>query len=132
LTLNPSRRGAAGACPPIGPPTHLRHRPAPTCLLQLGTVEAIRLTMQELYSSRVRTFRLRGRQGHPHRDGADLAASLDTDAWELLGEFTAENKRGTQVGAGAGEGRAARVRSSSSCVGRRAEPVRWVRWPPSG
>lgn len=83
--------------------------------LQLGTVESVTLTMRELYSSRVRNFRVKGRQTHPRRDGPDLAASIHSDAWELLGEFAAENKRGAQVGAcqlAGGEG--------GECCGRRA------------
>lgn len=52
--------------------------------------------MKELYSSRVHTFRVLGRQSHPRRDGPDLAASIDLDAWHLLGSFDAENKRGSQ------------------------------------
>lgn len=64
--------------------------------LQLGTVETIKLTMKELYSSRVHTFRVLGRSSHPRKDGPDLTASIKIDAWQLLGSFTAENKRGTQ------------------------------------
>jgi hypothetical protein len=67
------------------------------CLLQLGTIETMKLTMKELYSSRVENFRLLGRQSHPRRDGPDLTASIESDNWRLLGQFTAENKRGTQA-----------------------------------
>lgn len=68
----------------------------PALLLQLGTVETVKLTMKELYSSRVHTFRVLGRTSHPRKDGPDLTASLTSGAWQLLGSFTAENKRGTQ------------------------------------
>ena len=65
-------------------------------LLQLGTIETMKLTMKELYSSRVESFKLLGRQSHPRRDGPDFAASIESGNWQLLGHFTAENKRGTQ------------------------------------
>ncbi|KAF6254579.1 hypothetical protein COO60DRAFT_303443 [Scenedesmus sp. NREL 46B-D3] len=66
-------------------------------LSQLGTVETVQLTMKELYSSRVHTFRVFGRSTHPRKDGPDLAAGLSSDTWQLLGSFTAENRRGTQA-----------------------------------
>ncbi|WIA30772.1 hypothetical protein OEZ86_000832 [Tetradesmus obliquus] len=66
-------------------------------LSQLGTVETVKLTMKELYSSRVHTFRVFGRSSHPRKDGPDLTASLASESWQLLGSFTAENRRGTQA-----------------------------------
>eukprot|EP00775_Hariotina_reticulata_P005861 gene5861-6102_t len=65
-------------------------------LSQLGTVESVRLTMKELYSSRVHTFRVLGRTTHPRKDGPDYTHTLGSAAWQLLGSFTAENRRGTQ------------------------------------
>jgi hypothetical protein len=53
--------------------------------------------MKELYSSRVHTFRVFGRSSHPRKDGPDLTASLTSENWQLLGSFTAENRRGTQA-----------------------------------
>lgn len=52
----------------------------------------------ELYSSRVRDFELYGRQSHPRSDGSDYARNLNASSWELLGQFTAANVKGTQVG----------------------------------
>lgn len=65
-------------------------------LSQLGTVETVQLTMKEMYSGRIRVFRVKGRQTHPRRDGAEYTAGFDSKSWELLGEFVAENRRGTQ------------------------------------
>jgi hypothetical protein len=59
-------------------------------------VETVKLTMKELYSSRVHTFRVLGRSSHPRKDGPDFTPDLSSGAWHLMGSFTAENKRGTQ------------------------------------
>ncbi|GIL98209.1 hypothetical protein Vretimale_3628, partial [Volvox reticuliferus] len=67
-------------------------------LSQLGRVDEIKLTMKEMYSSRVREFVVKGRQSHPKKDGlADYARGLDLDSWQLLGVFLAENRKGSQV-----------------------------------
>ncbi|GIL47253.1 hypothetical protein Vafri_4115 [Volvox africanus] len=67
-------------------------------LSQLGRVDEIKLTMKEMYSSRVREFVVKGRQSHPKKDGlVDYARGLDLDSWQLLGVFLAENRKGSQV-----------------------------------
>lgn len=68
--------------------------------------------MKEMYSSRVKDFSVKSRQAHPKKDAAALAAAagapgsgtaagtfdysrtLDSDQWVLLGNFTAENRKG--------------------------------------
>lgn len=54
-------------------------------------------------SSRVRDFTVRGRQSHPKRDGhSDYALGFGSStAWQLVGNFTAANSKGTQVLIGA-------------------------------
>eukprot|EP00955_Chlamydomonas_euryale_P053396 355489-Chlamydomonas_euryale.AAC.22 len=73
------------------------HTPRP----QLGRVDAIEMTMKEMYSSRVKHFTVHGRQSHPQprraADGsADYASAFGSDGWRLLGDFTAANSKGTQ------------------------------------
>ena len=73
--------------PPF-PPTHsmtpLTLHPSPSPLVR---------------SSRVRDFTVRGRQSHPKRDGhSDYALGFGSStAWQLVGNFTAANTKGTQV-----------------------------------
>lgn len=50
----------------------------------------------ELYSSRVKEFEVRGRQSHPRTDGVEYSRGLDSPAWKLLGNYTAEKTKGTQ------------------------------------
>lgn len=66
-------------------------------LSQLGRVDEIELTMKELYSSRVKDFIVKGRQSHPKKDGGEYVSHFDDSIWILLGNYTAENKKGTQV-----------------------------------
>lgn len=48
----------------------------------------------ELYSSRIKGFEVRGRQTHPRVDGVELSRGLNSSSWKLLGNLTAENKKG--------------------------------------
>lgn len=66
--------------------------------MQLGRVDEIELVNKEMYSSRVRAFVVKGRQAHPKKDGhADYTRGFDSDSWQLIGNFTADNKKGSQV-----------------------------------
>ena len=51
----------------------------------------------ELYSSRVKEFEVRGRQTHPRLEGSDYARTLNSSGWQLLGNFTGQNIKGSQV-----------------------------------
>ena len=51
----------------------------------------------ELYSSRVHTFELKGRQTHPRHDGVEYGKGLNLTQWWLLGQYNASNIKGTQV-----------------------------------
>ena len=51
----------------------------------------------ELYSSRVHSFELRGRQTHPRHDGIEYGKGLNLTHWWLLGKYNASNTKGTQV-----------------------------------
>lgn len=55
------------------------------------------MLQDELYSSRIRGFEVFGRQSHPRAEGPDYGNHLDASAWQLLGNFTAANTKGTQV-----------------------------------
>ena len=55
------------------------------------------LFQDELYSSRIRVFAVYGRQNHPRAEGPDYGSHLNASAWQLLGNFTAANTKGTQV-----------------------------------
>ncbi len=68
-------------------------------MLQLGRVDEVELINKEMYSSRVKEFSVRGRQAHPRKDGppAEWPRWFDADAsWQLLGHFTAANRKGAQ------------------------------------
>ncbi|KAG1660846.1 hypothetical protein FOA52_008957 [Chlamydomonas sp. UWO 241] len=68
-------------------------------LSQLGRVDAIELTMKEMYSSRVKHFTVHGRQSRPQptrthaTDPPDYTTGFASDSWQLLGDFTAENSK---------------------------------------
>eukprot|EP00887_Chlorella_sp_A99_P002880 scaffold6.g2880.t1 len=68
-------------------------------LSQVAKLSRVALAQYELYSSRVRDFELRGRQSHPRTDGvgADYARGLNSSQWRLLGNFTAEKRKGVQM-----------------------------------
>ena len=51
----------------------------------------------ELYSSRVKEFEIRGRQTHPRTEGTDYGKILNSGGWQFLGAFNASNVKGTQV-----------------------------------
>ena len=65
--------------------------------LQVAKVDTIELSQDELYSSRVKDFELRGRQTHPRSEGTDYARGLNSTQWKLLGHFRAAKMKGTQV-----------------------------------
>lgn len=54
------------------------------------------VSQYELYSSRVRDFQVRARMSHPRSDG-DYGKNLESPAWKLLGTFTAQRVKGSQV-----------------------------------
>ncbi|GFH27576.1 SUN domain-containing protein 2, partial [Haematococcus lacustris] len=68
-------------------------------LSQLGRVDEVELVMTEMYSSRVRDFSVKGRQSHPRKDGpsSDYPRFFDSESWQLLGDFTAANRKGAQL-----------------------------------
>lgn len=51
----------------------------------------------ELYSSRIKEFEVRGRQTHPRLEGTDYSKTLDSSSWQILGRFNASNTKGSQV-----------------------------------
>lgn len=61
-----------------------------------GPHRPLRAPQFELYSSRVKEFEVRGRQSHPRTDGVEYSRGLDSPAWKLLGNYTAEKTKGTQ------------------------------------
>ncbi|GAB4820809.1 hypothetical protein N2152v2_007855 [Parachlorella kessleri] len=66
-------------------------------LSQVAKITRVELAQFELYSSRVKAFEVRGRQSHPRVDGVELSKGLNSTTWRLLGAFTAENKKGSQL-----------------------------------
>lgn len=52
--------------------------------------------MKEMYSSRVAEFEVFGRDSHPGKDLGDYPAVLRSAAWQYLGRFDAENRKGNQ------------------------------------
>ena len=65
--------------------------------LQVAKVDTIELSQDELYSSRIKDFELRGRQTHPRIEGTDYTRGLNSTQWKLLGHFRAAKMKGTQV-----------------------------------
>ncbi|GMH40901.1 hypothetical protein BSKO_08805 [Bryopsis sp. KO-2023] len=65
-------------------------------LSHIARVKVIRLTMRELYSSRIKDFSAFGQLVAPAKDSVDSPASFRTGQWESIGNFTAGNRRGTQ------------------------------------
>ena len=55
------------------------------------------MLQNELYSSRMKEFEVRGRQSHPRTEGSDYSKHLNSSHWQLLGRFEASNVKGTQV-----------------------------------
>lgn len=60
-------------------------------------MDTVELSQDELYSSRVKDFELRGRQTHPRSEGTDYTRGLNSTQWKLLGQFRAAKMKGTQV-----------------------------------
>ena len=60
-------------------------------------MDTVELSQDELYSSRVKDFELRGRQTHPRSEGTDYTRGLNSTQWKLLGQFHAAKMKGTQV-----------------------------------
>ena len=75
----------------------LHNLPTTTARLQVAKVDTIELSQDELYSSRVKDFELRGRQTHPRSEGTDYTRGLNSTQWKLLGHFRAAKMKGTQV-----------------------------------
>lgn len=67
--------------------------------MQLGRADEVELVNKEMYTSRVKDFTVKGRQVHPRKDGplSELPRWFDSDNWQLLGNFTAANKKGAQT-----------------------------------
>ena len=65
--------------------------------VQVAKVDSFQLSQYELYSSRVRDFELRGRQGHPRAQGGEYSKTLNTTGWQLMGKYTAAKMKGSQV-----------------------------------
>eukprot|EP00891_Asterochloris_glomerata_P001172 jgi/Astpho2/1172/fgenesh1_pg.00021_%23_20_t len=65
-------------------------------LSQVAKVDTVELSQDELYSSRVKDFELRGRQTHPRSEGTDYTRGLNSTQWKLLGQFRAAKMKGTQ------------------------------------
>lgn len=55
------------------------------------------LLQNELYSSRIKEFEVRGRNSHPRTEGSEYGKSLNSSQWQLLGRFTASNTKGVQA-----------------------------------
>ncbi|KAL0056086.1 hypothetical protein WJX82_007604 [Trebouxia sp. C0006] len=66
-------------------------------LSQVAKVDSFQLSQYELYSSRVKDFEVRGRQGHPRAQGGDYSKSLNTTGWQLMGKYTAAKMKGSQT-----------------------------------
>eukprot|EP01025_Chloroclados_australasicus_P007349 TRINITY_DN1235_c0_g1_i4.p1 TRINITY_DN1235_c0_g1~~TRINITY_DN1235_c0_g1_i4.p1 ORF type:complete len:721 (-),score=80.43 TRINITY_DN1235_c0_g1_i4:1425-3587(-) len=68
-------------------------------LSQRAIVRRIGIAVTELYSSRVRDFQVYGRERHPRYDNkqGDYSKSINSSSWTLIGNFTADNRRGPQV-----------------------------------
>ncbi|KAI3436711.1 hypothetical protein D9Q98_006126 [Chlorella vulgaris] len=68
-------------------------------LSQVAKVSRVELQQYELYSARVREFEAWGRQSHPRSDGygSEYARTLNSSQWQLLGNFTAEKAKGSQL-----------------------------------
>ena len=66
-------------------------------LSQVARVSRFELSQNELYSSRVKDFEVRGRQSHPRTDNVETSKGLNSTAWHLIGKFQAENTKGDQT-----------------------------------
>eukprot|EP01023_Acetabularia_acetabulum_P007282 TRINITY_DN13115_c0_g2_i4.p1 TRINITY_DN13115_c0_g2~~TRINITY_DN13115_c0_g2_i4.p1 ORF type:complete len:744 (-),score=101.81 TRINITY_DN13115_c0_g2_i4:886-2850(-) len=68
-------------------------------LSQRAIVRRIAIAVTELYSSLVKDFQVYGRERHPRYDikQGDYSNLINSSSWNLIGNFTAENRRGPQV-----------------------------------
>lgn len=55
------------------------------------------LMQNELYSSRMKGFEVRGRNSHPRTEGNEYGRTLNSSQWQLLGKFNATNTKGAQA-----------------------------------
>lgn len=65
-------------------------------LSQVAKIKVLELTMRELYSSRIKSFSVFGRLNAGSKDVGEFPEALHTPQWQSLGNFTAENHKGTQ------------------------------------
>uniref|UniRef100_A0A061RQ98 Sun domain-containing protein 2 n=2 Tax=Tetraselmis sp. GSL018 TaxID=582737 RepID=A0A061RQ98_9CHLO len=66
-------------------------------LAQVIKVEAITLSVTEMYSARLKTVQVLGHDGRLFGDAAEIAASRNSTDWRAVAVLSAENRRGLHV-----------------------------------
>eukprot|EP00873_Tetraselmis_striata_P016667 jgi/Tetstr1/436931/TSEL_025704.t1 len=66
-------------------------------LPQVVKVEAITVSVSEMYSARIKTMTVLSREARLHGDPQEIAATRNGSEWHPLAELIAENRRGTHA-----------------------------------